>query len=78
MPSLAAPSPDPDNAKPFNDAIRHLIDSGGNDVGDGGDDIAAPTQLFTNNSNDAGNVATIREKRPASPRKTSGINSIWK
>ena len=76
MPSLAAPSPDPDKAEPFNDAIRHLIDSGGNDVGDGGNDIVAPTQLFTNNSNDAGNVATIREKRPASPRRTSAITAL--
>ena len=76
MPSLAAPSPDPDKANPFNDAIRHLIDSGGDDVGDGGNDIAAPTQLFTNNSNDAGNVAAVREKRPASPRKTSAIAAV--
>ena len=63
MPSLAAPSPDPNNSNHFSDAIRDLVDIGCIINGDGGDDIAAPTQLFDNDCDDAGIVAAIRKKR---------------
>ena len=70
MPSLAAPSPDPDKDNPVKDAIRDVIDSGGGGV----HDIAVPTQLFAKHFDDAGGIAAaIGEKRPASPRKTPTV-----
>ena len=75
MPSLAAPSPDRNDANPYNVAIRALIDIGGVNNGDGDGDIAAPKHLFANDCDDAGIVAAIREKRPASPRNNAAIES---